>query len=125
MMGAERRTHKRYFLSNKQNVPLQLKLSDQLLEARLLNISVGGIGLAVSKQHRNILLKADEESNFLITSIMDEDFCFLKDKKIKIKWILSSDTLNSIGAGCEFVNMDMGLTDQLKTVFGENEITVN
>jgi len=121
-MSIERRVFHRYYLSGKENVLLLIKQSDQFIKARLLNISQGGIAFAISRKHSDLFNPAETGTDLQITSVMNSDFSFLLDKKIKLRWVIRSHALDHIGAGCEFIAMDANAIDQINRLFTHKEI---
>lgn len=76
---------------------------DNHVEARVLNISQGGLGFAAVKSLNGAL---EENVELILQDITGEEqlYC-LKGQTVAVKWILNSDIFENIGVGCEFVEL--------------------
>ncbi len=104
-MDADKRKHKRYIFPNDETMTAQVCLSGDknFIEARLLNVSEGGIGLAVAKEQTQDISVTSEllMVNFHEMSQLQG----LRDVLLKVRWVLDYTPLDHLGLGCEFVNL--------------------
>lgn len=107
-MSAEKRRYPRYAFPNEDEINAQLALPNGggFLKARLLNISLGGMGLAIEKSHCSSIEDLDENVELHLQSIQGNVILGdLTSQKVLVKWILNYDPLKNIGIGCEFIEL--------------------
>lgn len=104
-MAIEKRRYRRYIFPNdeKMKVNLQLAGEGNTIQARLLNVSEGGLGLAVTKEQTS---GVEIDSELLINDLENiPELQGLKNVQLKVRWVLNHDPLKNLGVGCEFVNL--------------------
>lgn len=108
-MTAEKRKYPRYAFPKENEINAQLSLPNggDAFKARLLNISLGGLGLAIEKQSIESIELIRENDELELQSIEGHVILSdLIDQKVQIKWILNYGPLKNIGLGCEFLNLN-------------------
>ncbi len=116
-MSSEKRRFKRYVFPNDDRIIALLALDDEegTIDARILNISLGGIGLAVEKT-KTVSLK--KEAVLFLKEVTGESrLAGLTGHSVRVKWILDYEPLNNLAIGCEFLHLDeesrLGITNLL------------
>lgn len=105
-MGTEKRKFERYVFHNDERTVVLLTMDNGggTVEARILNISQGGLGLVIE---RTGILSLKEET---ILSLKEVDgkrrITGLAGHSVKVKWILDYKPLNNLAIGCEFINLN-------------------
>ncbi len=116
-MGRDKRQHKRYIFPNDENMTIKVCLAGKSgpVEARLLNVSVGGMGIAAIKGHLDGI---EEDSELLIESLTGiPQLQSLREVQLKVRWVLDHLPFDNLGIGCEFVNLhDKGREEIVKLV---------
>lgn len=118
-MTTEKRAYKRFVFSKGTEVKATLIMAGGhgTVEAKILNISKGGLGLAARKIERD---KFGEESEMSLLGISGGDgLICLKGQKVKIKWVLNYEPLENLGIGCEFVNLNSDCIEEIDYLLGE------
>lgn len=105
-MSAEKRRFERYVFHNEERIVVFLALDNgsDAVEAKILNISQGGLGLVMEK-NRDPGLK-EEAILFLKEVGGNGRISGLKGHSIKVKWILDYEPLDNLAIGCEFLNLN-------------------
>lgn len=70
------------------------------LPAVFLNISVGGVGLAV-RRDKSVLPARNQQ--FTLQDVQPETLAFLNGIQINVRWLLICEQLEHAGLGCSFV----------------------
>ena len=84
---------------------------DEKLVGLLVNISAGGLNLAVSEKFGHPIQKDDK---LLLLSIAGgANFAFLQKIPAQIRWIAKSETPGYLAVGMEFLEMDENVREQL------------
>ena len=101
----ERRRYQRIFFSMEDGVKGIFAFPDHqkgLLTANIINISEGGLGLALNRDKRDRIHKGDY---VILTHIIGiQGLESLTNAEAEIRWILDNPSLEFIGFGCEFLN---------------------
>ena len=84
--------------------------SDKILYAKVVNVSKGGICIAISKDECTILPQKGDKLVLLKIESPDK-LNFPLNADLQITWSLTDDILEKIGIGCRFKN----LTERNKT----------
>ena len=116
-MTIEKRAHKRFAFPKKSKITATLISSEgkKAVEAVILNVSKGGVGLAAEKQTENIL---QEEIELFIESVAaGAGLPCLKGQRVRVKWVLDYDQLENLGVGCEFVDLKEDCQQELEALF--------
>jgi c-di-GMP-binding flagellar brake protein YcgR len=112
----ERRRFRRVFFSIDDGVKGILAFSDLqrgVLAAHIINISEGGLGLALDKDKKNRIARGDSVILTHITGI--ERLEFLVNVDAEIKWIMDDPSLEFVGFGCEFLDVPQPIRDAVET----------
>ena len=99
----ERRRHQRIFFSIEDGIKGIFAFSDHqrgILTASIINISEGGLGLALSKDKKNMIAQGNYVILSHITGVQGLEF--LTNVEAEIKWVLDSPSLEFLCFGCEF-----------------------
>ncbi len=108
------RRHSRLLFSARDHLEAVLVLPEcpeSTMDARLLNISAGGIGLAVKKE-LSFPIKAGQ--NCLLKHIKGHpDWTFIQHVTLEIKWCMQNDFLEHIAFGCEFSDLSQALQKKI------------
>jgi len=105
-MTTDKRMFKRYVFAIEDNITALLSFdnSDEGFMARVLNISHGGLGLAINKT-QPVSLEAD--TILFVKEIKGEKrITNLPGNAVKVKWVLDYQPLNNFAIGCEFITLD-------------------
>lgn len=105
-MSTEKRKFKRYVFPNNNKITALLALGNgnKRFEARILNISEGGIGLAVDRTRLDGV--AENTVLFLKEISGEKRITRLTGHAVKVKWILDYKPLNNLAIGCEFISLN-------------------
>ncbi len=120
-MGQEQRKFKRYIFPNDERMTVRMRLlqTEIAVEARLLNISEGGVGLAIVKNQE---LELEEESEMVIESMNQlVQLEKLQDVALKIRWIIDHKPLENMGVGCEFIHLKEDGRRAIRSLFRKEE----
>lgn len=80
--------------------------------ATLLNISAGGMGLAVQKD-LSLPIKVDQ--TLVLKSVQGHpDWHFLAGMTLQIKWLMRHDFLQHAAFGCRFVKLSRNLQEKIE-----------
>jgi hypothetical protein len=113
----EKRRFRRIFFSIGDGVKGILAFSDPqrgLLAAHIINISEGGLGLALSKDKKNRIAKGDYVILTHITGIQGLESLINVDTEIK--WIMDNPSLEEfVVFGCEFLDASESMRDAIGT----------
>lgn len=103
--GRERRKHERLYLSTKDGIKGVFTHTGhrQDIEGHIMDISAGGVSLALKKEGDKGLSKGD----LLVLKKVDGTPYLrpMANIVMRIRWVLYHDHLNHIGCGCEFINI--------------------
>jgi len=111
----ERRRFRRVFFSIGDGVKGILAFSDLqrgVLAAHIINISEGGLGLALGKDKKNRIARGDSVILTHITGI--EGLEFLANVDAEIRWIMDDPSLEFVGFGCEFLDVPEHMSDAIR-----------
>jgi PilZ domain len=112
----ERRRFQRIFFSIEDGVKSILAFSDPqrgLLVAYIINIGEGGLGLAVSKDKKEKIVKGNRVIMTHITGVAGLES--LVNVDAEIKWILENPSLEYVLFGCEFLDIPQHMKDAVGT----------
>jgi c-di-GMP-binding flagellar brake protein YcgR len=112
----ERRRFQRIFFSIEDGIKgilAFLDLQKGLLAAHIVNISEGGLGLALIKDKKNRIAKGDQVILTHITGI--EGLESLINVDAEIKWILDNPSFEFVVFGCEFLDVPEPIVDAIGT----------
>jgi c-di-GMP-binding flagellar brake protein YcgR len=123
----ERRRYQRTFFSIEERIKGIFAFSDHqrgLLTASIINISEGGLGLALSKDKQDRIAKGDCIILTHITGI--EGLESLTNVEAEIKWVVDNPSLEFLGFGCEFLDASESIKEAIRLLIdarhGENTI---
>jgi len=112
----ERRKSQRCFFSIEDGVKgifAFLDLQKGLLVAHIINISEGGLGLALNKDKKNRIAQGDRVILTHITGIQGLESLINVDAEIK--WIMDNPSLEFVGLGCAFLDVPEPMRDIIET----------
>jgi c-di-GMP-binding flagellar brake protein YcgR len=123
----ERRRFQRTFFSIEEGIKGIFAFPDHqrgLLTAGIINISEGGLGLALSKDKKDRIAKGDY---VILTHIMGiEGLESLTNVEAEIKWTVNNPSLEFLGFGCEFLDASEAMKEAIRLFidarYGENTI---
>ena len=111
----EKRGFQRIFFSIEDGIKGIFVFPDHqrgLLTANIINISEGGLGLALSKHKKDKIQKGDY---VILAHIMGiQGLESLTNVETEIKWILDNPSLEFVGFGCEFLNAPESQRDAIR-----------
>ena len=113
----ERRRHRRIFFSIEDGIKGIFAFSDHqrgLLTASIINISEGGLGLALNKDKKDKIARGDYVILSHITGIQDLEP--LTNVEAEIKWIVDNPSLEFLGFGCEFLDASESVREALRSL---------
>ena len=87
--------------------------SDTIIYAKVVNVSKGGICIAISKNDCTRLPKKGDKL-VLLKIESSQKLNFPLNADLKITWALTDETLEKIGIGCEFENLTDHNKDQIE-----------
>ena len=120
-MTVEKRVSERFVFSRKQEnrVVLEAGEGKGTVEARILNVSRGGLGLAAE---RSELFELDSKSKIRLRDIDAETglHC-LQGQEVRIKWVLDYEPLQNLGIGCEFVDLSGDCLQEIDALFDKDQ----
>lgn len=120
-MDSEKRQFKRFVFPKSSRIRATLvpMSGEGTVEATILNVSQGGVGLAADKRINGMV---SEEIEMLFQSVTEgTGLPCLKGEKVKIKWILNYEPLDNLGIGCEFVCLKDECLQQLNALFHDEK----
>ena len=111
----ERRRYRRYIFSTSDDNTGVFSLLNQdsqyAFTARILNISEGGIGLAMPKSYNRIR----QGDLLLLCGVIGScSLSFLSNVKMKIRWIQEAAGLQYSAFGCEFLNTGTSIRSRIR-----------
>ena len=81
--------------------------------AHILNLSEGGIQITMNRKDQK---KISEKEKIVLLQIKGPDpLRFLVNIDAQVKWMLSHEMLEHVGAGCEFINISQTSCEQIAT----------
>lgn len=111
----ERRSSQRIFFSIEDGIKGVFAFQDHqkgLFTANIINISEGGLGLALSKDKKDRIDKGDY---VILTHIMGiQGLESLANVEAEIRWILDNPSFEFVGFGCGFLNTPEPLRDAIR-----------
>jgi hypothetical protein len=110
----EKRRFQRIFFSIEDGIKGIIAFSDYqrgLLVAHIINIGEGGLGLAVSKDKKDKIVKGDQVILTHVTGIQGLES--LVNVDAEIKWILENPSLEYVLFGCEFLDLPEPMKDAI------------
>ncbi len=114
----ERRSFQRIFFSIEDGITgkfiiTNLRTELDLLTANVINLSEGGLALALSKDRGKRIRIGDY---IILTEVKGiKDLEFLNNVEAQIKWILDNPSLEFVGFGCEFRDAPESIKDSIQT----------
>lgn len=116
-MTLDKRKYKRFVFPKSSRIQATLIpiSGGATVEATILNVSQGGVGLAADKSINGVV--AEEIEMFFQSVTEGAGLPCLKGEKVKIKWILNYEPLENLGIGCEFVGLREECLHQLNALF--------
>jgi len=111
----ERRRSQRIFFSIEDGIKGIFAFSDHqrsLLTATIINISEGGLGLALGKDNKDRIATGDYVILSHITGIQGLES--LTNVEAEIKWIVDNPSLEFLGFGCEFLDAFESMRDAIR-----------
>ncbi|MFH0998206.1 MAG: PilZ domain-containing protein [Pseudomonadota bacterium] len=126
--GKERRCYKRVFYTAEDQMTGLFVFpgnNQKILEAHILNVSVGGLHFTI-KRNGMIPLKMGDRLK-LIKLMGNSPLRIASDIEIEIKWVLDYRLMKHVGFGCEFRNLpDMisaQISDFIESGWGNSGMT--
>jgi c-di-GMP-binding flagellar brake protein YcgR len=110
----ERRRFQRIFFSIEDSIKGIIAFSDHqrgLLVAHIINIGEGGLGLAVSKDKKDKIVKGDQIILTHITGMQGLEFLINVDAEIK--WLMDDPSLEFVVFGCKFLDIPESMRDTI------------
>jgi c-di-GMP-binding flagellar brake protein YcgR len=113
----ERRRFHRLFFTMEDGIIATFAFSDLqkgLLTAHIINLSEGGLGLALSKHEEQRIWKGD----YLVLSHVKgiKGLESLINVKVQVKWILEDQLLEFIGCGCQFLDVPQSTQEKIRMI---------
>jgi hypothetical protein len=105
-MSTENRRFKRYVFPDDDRIIALLALDNggETVEAIIINISQGGLGLVIEKTKIDSL---KEETVLFLKDVGGKGrIAGLKGHSLKVKWVLDYEPLNNLAIGCEFIDLN-------------------
>ena len=105
-MRSEKRKFERYVFHNDDRIIVLLTSDNdgETIEARMLNISQGGLGLVLERIR---IYNLKEEATLFIKEVNGKGrFAGLIGHSVKVKWILDFKPFDNLAIGCEFINLN-------------------
>jgi hypothetical protein len=112
----ENRLHNRIVFSadDKTSVNFYDFNTDKIIYAKVVNVSKGGICIAISKDDCRKIPKKGDKIVLLKIESSSEKLNFPLNADLKITWALTDETLDKIGIGCKFENLTDRNKDQIE-----------
>ena len=110
----ERRRFQRIFFSIEDGIKGIIAFLDYqrgLLVAHIINIGEGGLGLAVSKDKKDKIVKGDQIILTHITGMQGLES--LVNVDAKIKWLMDDPSLEFVVFGCKFLDISEPMKDAI------------
>jgi hypothetical protein len=110
----ERRRFQRIFFSIEDGIKGIIAFLDYqrgLLAAHIINIGEGGLGLAVSKDKKDKIVKGDQIILTHITGMQGLES--LVNVDAKIKWLMDDPSLEFVVFGCKFLDVPEPMRDAI------------
>lgn len=117
----EKRRYKRIVFNKNHEIEGMFFLSasqpDQQIQARLLNLSEGGLHFIRKRQNKGEIREGDR---LTLTSVKGPAPLNLRcEIEMEIRWILDHEFMEHIGYGCEFLNLSNGLRERFRNVVAD------
>jgi c-di-GMP-binding flagellar brake protein YcgR len=112
---SERRKYQRLLFSDDHNIVISFRISGVKhapIKALILNISKGGLFFTLSGRDRKLVKKGDQLQ--FVQIIKAEDISFPVDIEAEIVWIMDNSSLEHIGVGTQFMNVNDDTKLQIK-----------
>ena len=111
----EKRQFKRVIFSSDDGVVGIFRhhgMGDQLIASNIVNISEGGLQFIIKKDKKKEMKEGDI---LTLTRIKGKaDLEFTDDTEIEVRWILDLNYFDHVGVGCQFLEIQDMLKDQIK-----------
>jgi len=110
----ERRRFQRIFFSIEDGIKGIIAFLDHqrgLLVAHIINIGEGGLGLAVSKDKKDKIIKGDQIILTHITGMQGLES--LVNVDAEIKWLMDDPSLEFVVFGCKFLDISEPMKDAI------------
>ncbi len=122
MQSEEKRQYPRLSLKLDDGYFGQFKLSDgQSFSAAIVNLSAGGVNLAVPEKMQDKLKENDQM--VLCNIIGGARLAFLEDIKSEVRWVKALGQPGYVSVGCRFVEITDGVRQQLKKFVDTERMT--
>jgi hypothetical protein len=105
-MSSEKRRFERYVFHNDERIIVLLTLDNggETVEARMLNISQGGLGLVIERAR---ILSLKEKTILFLKEVDGKGrIAGLAGHSVEVKWILDYKPFNNLAIGCEFIDLN-------------------
>jgi c-di-GMP-binding flagellar brake protein YcgR len=115
-MCSEKRKFERYVFHNDDRIIILLALGNHCgtIEAKILNISQGGLGVVIE---RKTTLSLKEDAILFLEEVVEDGWIAgLKGHSVRVKWILDYKPLNNIAIGCEFIDLNEKCRLEIETL---------
>ena len=104
-------TRHSFSLPEKINAFCQYSLDDKLIPFHVANISKGGIRLIANK---NIIKTITIRDILILNHISgNRHLEFMKNIKLKVRWVLNSKNIENIGIGCGYIVISDSVREQI------------
>jgi hypothetical protein len=100
----EQRRFSRYVFRNDERMTALFDYNGGAIQAGILNISQGGLGLMFERGDNGDLMK-EGTILFLKEVVGYEGLAALKGHSLKVKWVLDYEPLHNLAVGCEFIDL--------------------
>ena len=122
MATEEKRLYPRLALQIEDGYFGHFSLPDEgQLAALIVNLSAGGINVAVAESESTKIKNGDTLELLSISG--GTNFSFLKDLRAEIRWIKDLDIAGYVSVGCRFVGITEELRDQLSRFVHSERMT--
>lgn len=112
-MQSDLRQYTRYAFSSAEDINAFCHYTPdgELIPFHVANISKGGIGIIANKD----LIKTITTREILILNHItgNRHLGFMKNLKLKVRWILNSKSMGNIGIGCGYTAISNSMVDQI------------
>jgi c-di-GMP-binding flagellar brake protein YcgR len=111
----ERRKYQRLLFSDDHNIVVSFRITGVRhapIKALILNISQGGLFFTLTGRDRKLVKKGDQLQ--IVQIIKAENISLPVDIEAEIVWIMDNSSLEHIGIGTQFININDDVKLQIK-----------
>ncbi len=116
----ENREFNRLLFSTQKAVTAQIMKNGDpkiVIPVTVLNLSEGGLGLAVAKHTTHAVSENEELELVMVEGEMD--LSFLIGTRLKVCWLLQNPALNHVCFGCQFINPSFSTTEMIHKIVSD------